>query len=144
MKPTAGQTDLYSTPGYHDGNGRRWFTVCERYSQTVRCRTAIWATQVAYTNGAFHSTTGWYFNNLTYLPYMARSQWVGNPLGHSGQWGSVDGRQWRTECDTAVSGGNGCRSWIWSRFITSKLHPGGHRTYYWTQGWVFNNIVRFR
>src|SRR5690606_20558620 len=40
------QVDLYSTPGYHDVNGRRWFTICEPYSQTVRCRTSIMATTV--------------------------------------------------------------------------------------------------
>ncbi len=144
VKPTSGQTDLYSTPGYHDVNGRRWFTTCEPYSQTVRCRTSIWATQVTYSNGAYQQKTAWYFNNMTYLPYMKRSQWAGNPLGHAGEWTSAEGRTWRTECDTPATGGNGCRSFIWSSFITSKLDSGGNRTYFWTQGWVFNNIVRFR
>ena len=27
-------------------NGRTWFTTCEAYSQTERCRTDIWATTV--------------------------------------------------------------------------------------------------
>ncbi|MDO5735034.1 MAG: Ig-like domain repeat protein [Propionibacteriaceae bacterium] len=142
--PSSGQTDLYSTPGYHFVNGRRWFTTCEPYSQTVRCRTSIWATQVTYSKGAYHRRTGWYFNNLTYLPYMTRAQWVGNPLAQAGQWTAVDGRKWRTECDTPMTGGNGCRSWIWSDFIATRVDARGNRTYFWTQGWVFNNIVRFR
>ena len=144
VKPTSGQTDLYSTPGYHDVNGRRWFTICEPYSQTVRCRTSIWATQVTHSNGAYHQKTAWYFNNMTYLPYMKRSQWANNPLGHAGEWTSAEGRKWRTECDTPATGGNGCRSFIWSSFIASKLDSGGNRTYHWAQGWVFNNIVRFQ
>ncbi len=143
-RPTSGQTDLYSTPGHHNVNGRQWFTTCEPYSQTIRCRTSIWATQVTYRNGAYVPRTAWYFNNLTYLPYMKRSQWLENPLGHAGQWTATDGRKWRTECDTPVSGGNGCRSWVWAGFIASKLDASGNRVFYRTSGWVFNNIVRFR
>ncbi len=142
-QPTSGRTDLYSTPGYHNVNGRRWFTTCEPYSQTVRCRTSIWATQVTYLNGVYMPRTAWYFNNLTYLPYMKRAQWVGNPLGYAGQWTAADGRRWRTECDTPTTGGNGCRSSVWSGFIASKLDSGGNRVFYRTSGWVFNNIVRF-
>ncbi|MDO5735586.1 MAG: pullulanase-type alpha-1,6-glucosidase [Propionibacteriaceae bacterium] len=142
--PTSGQTDLYSTPGYHNVNGRQWFTTCEPYSQTVRCRTSIWATQVTFSNGTYQPRTGWYFNNMTYLPYMKRSQWVGNPLGQAGEWTATDGRKWRTECDTPVTGGNGCRSWAWAGFIASKFDAKGNRVYYGTSGWVFNNIVRFK
>lgn len=142
--PTSGQTDLYSTPGYHEVNGRRWFTSCEAYSQTVRCRTSIWATQVSYSGGAFVTKTGWYFNSLTYLPYMKRTQWADNPLGHTGEWTSTEGREWRTECDTAATGGNGCRSYIRASYIASKFDSRGNRTYYWTNGWVLNSIVRFK
>ncbi|RMB61516.1 Ig-like domain repeat protein [Tessaracoccus antarcticus] len=140
----SGPTDLYSTPGYHDVNGRTWFTTCEPYSQTLRCRTSIWATQVSYVNGAFRSSTGWYFNNLTYLPSMKRSQWAGNPLGHAGEWTSTQGRMWRTECDTLATGGNGCRSFIRARYIVSSVDARGNRAFQWTHGWLFNSMVRFR
>ncbi len=143
-KPSSGQTDLYSTPGFHDVNGRQWFTTCEPYSQTVRCRTLIWSTRVIYTGGAFVQQNGWNFNNMTYLPYMKRAQWAQNPLGYTGQWTTDAGRKWRTECDTAVTGGNGCRSYIWASFITSNFDAGGNRTFEWTKGWLFNNIVRFK
>ena len=144
VRPTSGQTDLYSTPGFHNVNGRQWFTTCEPYSQTVRCRTSIWSTQVKYVGGVYVQKTGWNFNNMTYLPYMKRAQWASNPLGHTGQWTSTDGRKWRTECDTPATGGNGCRSYIWASYITSALDARGNRTYSWTNGWLFNNIVRFK
>ncbi len=132
--------DLYSTPGYHDVNGRKWFTACEKYSQTTRCRTNIYGTQVTQENGKFVSRNGWVFNNLTYLP-SPRSLWKGNPLGNTGEY-TVNGRQWRTECDTAVTGRNGCRSYINSRVIQAVPKGAGY-TYEWNTKWVFNNIVRF-
>ncbi|MDO5737013.1 MAG: alpha/beta hydrolase-fold protein [Propionibacteriaceae bacterium] len=142
--PGSGQTDLYSTPGLHHVNGRWWFTACEDYSQTVRCRTEIWSTQVRSVGGRHVSENGWFFNNLTYLPYMKREQWAGNPLGFAGGWTSTDGRKWRTECDTPQTGGNGCRSSIWSRDVVAQARPGGGYSYTMEWRWVFNNIVRFR
>ncbi|GAB3818310.1 hypothetical protein GCM10028820_20380 [Tessaracoccus terricola] len=132
------QVDLYSTPGYHDVNGRKWFTVCEPYSQTVRCRTSIMATTVVQEQGQYVAKNAWVFNNLTYLP-SAKSLWGANPLGVVGEWTAEDGRNWRTECNTPTTGGNGCRSYVQSKVI--EVNPaGGFR---WTTKWVFNNIVRF-
>lgn len=141
--PGGAQVDLYSTPGHHRVNGRDWFTTCEPYSQTVRCRTDIWATQVRMVNGKFVNQAGWYFNNLTYLPYMKRAQWASNPLGYTGSWTSTDGRKWRTECDTALTGGNGCRSSLWTKVDSATAKPGGGYTFTSQHAWVFNNIVRF-
>ncbi|MEO7588166.1 MAG: right-handed parallel beta-helix repeat-containing protein [Arachnia sp.] len=139
--PTTG--DLYSTPGFHDVNGRKWYTACEAYSQTTRCRTDIWSTQVEFVGGTFVSRTGWHFNNLTYLPYMTRQQWGSNPLANAGEWTSA-GRLWRTECDTAQTGRNGCRSSIFVRgVVESRSGKDGHTTYVRVDKWVFNNIVRF-
>ncbi|MDO5736407.1 MAG: cadherin-like beta sandwich domain-containing protein [Propionibacteriaceae bacterium] len=136
--------DLYSTPGFHDVNGRRWYTSCEPYSQTVRCRTEIWSTQVEYTAGKFVSTTGWHFNNLTYLPQMTRGAWGDNPLANPGTFTSGN-RQWRTECDTPETGGNGCRSFIWTPgAIEAQKSSTGDTHYVRVDKWVFNNIVRFR
>lgn len=42
-------------------------TSCERYSQTERCLTEIWATVVKFEEGRFVRRTGWAFNNLAYL-----------------------------------------------------------------------------
>lgn len=139
-----GVVDVYSTPGLHEVNGRRWYTRCEPYSQTVRCRTDIWATQVRLVKGRFVSSTGWVFNNLTYLPYMTRAEWAGNPLAVAGSWTAVDGRRWRTECDTAVTGADACRSYTWSSFVASEKLPSGSWRHFQSQGWVLNNIVRFK
>lgn len=142
---TTPTVDLYSTPGYHRVNGRIWYTTCEPYSQTARCRTDIWSTQVTYLGGGqFSSRTGWFFNNLTYLPRMTRAQWGDNPLANTGEFTSA-GRKWRTECDTAVTGQGGCRSWIWSPGAVEarRTSVGGYR-YVLVDKWVFNNIVRFR
>lgn len=111
--------DVYSRPGFHNVNGRWWYTHCEPYSQTIRCRTDIWATN--------HGQSAWTFNNLTYLPRMTRAQWGNNPLANPGEFTS-DSRRWRTECETPATGRNGCRSFVWSDHA----------------GWVFNNIVRFK
>ena len=136
---------VYNTPGGQQSQGRLWNTSCEKYSSNVvRCRTDIWATQVVARAGHFVSGTGWVFNNLTYLPLMTRAQWKTNPLGHAGQWTATDGRKWRTECDTPVTGGNGCRSWIWTSFVSSSRTASGGWVYRNDQGWVMNNIVRFR
>ena len=134
--------DIYTAPGIHEVNGRRWFTTCEPYSQTFRCTTQIWSTQVAEVNGKFVSRTGWNFNNLTYVA-SPRSLWVGNPLAATGSWTAADGRKWRTECDTAVSGRNGCRSWVTSRVIQSTRLSDGSYRHGWVTTEVFNNIVRF-
>lgn len=142
--------DVYSVEGTHSFNGRQWRTTCEPYSQTYRCRTEIHATTVVNEGGKLVKTTGWTFNNLTYLP-SRRELWRSNPLGNyakqaaggtTGTWTS-DGRNWRVECDTATSGRNGCRTYIRARFVASTQAANGTWTYAMTEGWVFNNIVRF-
>lgn len=143
VKPTFRPQDVYTTPGYHDVNGRQWFTKCEPYSVTDRCWTSIWSTQVTADGDEFISKTGWFHNNLTYLP-TARSVWSSNSLGYTNAWTSTDGRSWYTECDTAVTGGNGCRSYIRSTVVDSRPVSGGGYTYALTTKWVFNNIVMFK
>lgn len=140
-KPVDGIT-LYTTPGYHNVNGRKWHTTCEPYSQTIRCRTEIWSTSVEYTGGTFVQDTGWHFNNLTYLPQMKRAQWGTNPLASTGSFVS-GGRQWRTECDTPATGGNACRSYIWTSLVHSSKQSNGSYRYWTDENWVFNNIVKF-
>ncbi|MBB1482666.1 S8 family serine peptidase [Tessaracoccus sp. MC1865] len=136
--------DVYNTPGLHMVNGRQWFTACEPYSQTVRCRTMIMATTVTETAGAFTQTTGWVFNNLTYLPRMTRAQWGTNPLARGGAWTSADGRTWRTECDTAATGRGGCRTYLGASVIAALPTAGGGTQYTWVTKEILNNIVRFR
>lgn len=112
--PANAAVDIYITPGTHYVNGRVWQTTCGAYSSTIdRCRTTIKS------GGAF------VFNNLTYRA-APRAAWGGNPLGQTGEW-TQSGRRWRTECDTALTGYNGCRSFI--------MDTSGR--------WVFNNMVRF-
>ncbi len=144
-KPTTkpGQVDVYSTPGVHFVGGRQWWTECEKYSQTTRCTTRIYATQVSQVNGRFVQTNDWVFNNLTYLPQMTRQQWKGNPLGATGSWTDASGRAWRTECDTAVTGRNGCRTYAEADVIAA-VTVNGVRGYRWETRMVLNNIVRFR
>ena len=133
----------YEVPGYHVVNGRQWNTSCEPYSQTIRCRTDIWATVVVLEKGRFVRKTGWHFNNLTYLPMMTRAQWSANPLAIEGEWTS-NGRAWRTECDTAQTGQNGCRAYIRTNVVTATARPDGSWAYSSSLQWVFNNIVRFK
>ena len=134
---------MYERPGYHNVNGRQWFTHCEPSSQTVRCWTYIWATDVQVVQGRFVSTNGWVFNNLTYLPMMKRAQWAGNPLASTGEFTSA-GRQWRTECDTAVTGRGGCRSYIHvNNVVQAERQSDGSYRYFVTNTWRFNSMVRF-
>lgn len=135
---------LYVTPGFHNVNSRQWYTACEPYSQTLRCRTDIWSTQVNYSGGRFVSVTGWHFNNLTYLPYMTRGQWGSNPLANDGSFTSAE-RQWRTECDTATTGADACRSYVFvpNRAQAQRQSDGSYR-YVLADTWVFNNMVLFR
>lgn len=133
--------NLYTTPGRHTYNGRQWNTNCAPYSQTVRCTTEIWATQVKVVGNRYVHVTGWTFNNLTYVA-SPRSLWANNPLGETGEWVSND-RRWRTDCDSRITGRGGCRSYIWSRIVTATPQGGGAYTYTSTGGWVFNNIVHF-
>ncbi|MCC2594583.1 metallophosphoesterase [Tessaracoccus sp. OS52] len=146
-RPTAfpgnGPRVPYEVPGFHNVNGRWWHTECEPYSQTIRCRTSIWATSVAQAGGRFVQSNGWVFNNLSYLPYLSRAAWGTNPLAVPGEWTGADGRRWRTECETPATGRNGCRTWVEASVIASSL-VDGERTFRWTKTWVFNNSVRFR
>jgi len=134
---------VYTTPGGHIQNGRLWNTTCAKYSSViVRCRTDIWATQVVLQGGRYRTVTGWYFNNLTYLP-QPRAAWGDNPLagrgvnGGSIEWTSA-GRRWRTECNTPQTGQGGCRSYIWTTYLARQGN-----TYVRRSGFVFNNIVTF-
>ncbi len=103
----------------------------------------IWATQVTQPNGVFQQNNGWVFNNLTYLPRMKRAEWGTNPLAVTGTWTSSEGRRWRTECDTALTGRGGCRSFITASVIQATPQAGGGFTYQWVTKEVFNNMVRF-
>lgn len=135
-------TNVYTTPGYHNLNGRLWFTKCEAYSQTRRCETAIWATQGTYSGGQIAMKTQWTFNNLTYLP-SPRALWVNNNLARKIEWTEA-GRSWKTDCDSAATGRNGCRSYINSRVVEAVANKGGGFTYRLADKWVFNNIVQFQ
>lgn len=135
--------DIYVTEGRWSKNGRQWATDCGTYSSTIdRCETEIWATQVIYAGGRYVNKSGWYFNNLTYKP-APRAAWAGNPLAGNGvyqgtaTWSS-DGRQWRTECDTDLTGRNGCRT-----FVTADVIERAGTGYRTVTKEVFNNMVRF-
>ena len=137
VTPMPPKGDFYETPGFHRVNGRDWLTVCEPYSVTHRCWTYIWGTKVQESGGRFVQVNGWNFNNLTYVA-APRSVWAGNKLAYTNEWTATDGRKWRTECETAQTGRNGCRSWVESDVIEYTGSGYRHAT-----KWVFNNIVRF-
>ena len=140
-QPARADVNVYTTPGYHVVNGREWRTTCGPYSSTIdRCRAEIKATQTQYENGRYVTRTAYVFNNLTYLP-APRSQWTGNPLATPGVF-TLNGRQWKTECDTAWTGKNACRSFIWATVIEATRSASG-TTYQRVAKWVFNNIVLF-
>lgn len=138
-----GSVDIYITAGDWAKNGRHWKTSCEGYSSTIeRCTTTIWASTNAPVRGGYATTTGWTFNNLTYKA-SPRAQWKNNPLGGYGKYNgdarwTSDGRQWRTECDTAVTGNGGCRSYV----RASVIERTGN-TFRVVDKEVFNNMVRF-
>ncbi len=135
--------DVYTTPGYHKLNGREWITSCEPYSVTERCRTYIYATQAQLISGKVVQRNGWFFNNLTYKA-SPRSVWKNNPLGYTNEWTTDEGRRWRTECDTPATGGNACRSYIWTNTLDYVKQSDGSYAYKPNTKFVFNNIVRFK
>ncbi len=143
-KDTISAAQLYVTDGQHTVNNRAWKTVCEPYSQTKRCRTEIWSTQALQRNGSFSMVEGWVFNNLTYVE-SPREMWADNPLGNHDNkgWTADDGRKWKTECDTATTGGNGCRSYVWGTAATGAAKTSGGYRFSTKQEWAFNNMVRF-
>lgn len=136
---------LYTTPGYHttpgqSGKQNRWFTSCEPYSRTVRCKTLYWreyranyAPSGPYAASMIYDPQ-WVFNNLTYLPMMTRKEWGSNPLAINGGWRDSAARLWKTECDTPKTGRGGCRTYIYTN--------GGYSTGPWY--WTFNNMVLFK
>ncbi|MGO1384276.1 MAG: M15 family metallopeptidase [Arachnia sp.] len=116
---------------------RQWREKCELYSSEVtRCRVEIFATNVTWDGAGFSVKNRWTFNNLIYKP-SARKQWLGNPLATPGEH-RIDGRLWRTQCETAWTGGNGCRS----EMLAYVPHFDGTR-YVNKVKWVFNNTVQF-
>lgn len=134
----ADDTRVYTQPGHHFVNDRYWRTACEMYSSSVvRCTTEIWGTAVVEHNGRYISHDGWVFNTLTYLP-SDRDAWGKNPLANPGDWVGDDGRRWRTECDTAVTGRGGCRSYA----VTTTVTISGTE-YKAAKAWVVNNLVKF-
>ena len=135
---------VYTTPGKQTVNGRQWRTTCEKYSSSVyRCQAEIWATQVRKkpTGTGYEMVNGWAFNNLTYLP-SARNSWSGNPLATPGEFES-QGRRWKTECNNAWTGADGCRSYIWADVVEADLDGNGSRRFTPVKKWLFNNIVTF-
>lgn len=110
----------------------------------MRCFTDIWGTQVSYVGGRYVATNGWVHNNLTYLPYLTRAQWGSNPLANAGGFTSA-GRQWRTECDTATTGADACRSYILtSNKVQAAQNADGSWRYFLADVWEFNNMVLFK
>lgn len=146
--PAAAQTDVYVTEGTHVINGREWRTACVPYSQTKRCTTEIKATVVSWNGSGYVQTTGFVFNNLTYAA-APRSLWNNNPLGGNGvvgarlDWTASDGREWRTECDTALTGSGGCRSFIKAGVIEAYRTSSGSTAYRRVTKEIMNNMVRF-
>ena len=141
------EDDVYSKAGTYALNNRLWKVACEPYSTTQRCLTEIWGTQVQTVRGQHQRVTGWQFNNLTYAP-SERSIWSKNLLGGFGRPGyqgdvTSAGRQWRVKCDTAVSGRNGCRTYILTNVVTATPSASGGYTFTAKPDYVFNNIVRF-
>ncbi len=132
-----GGSDLYDTPGFHNVGGRKWMTVCEPYSATRRCYTYIWGTTIQAYGNSYAQVNGWLFNNLTYAASPKRI-WRGNPLAANGSWTSDEGRTWRTECDTAASGRNGCRNYV----VATVIERSGDAYRVVTKE-VFNSQVRF-
>lgn len=133
----AGST-VYDTPGVQQVNGRWWSTSCEKYSKNVdRCWTYIWGDSVIEYNGSYMVQKDWQFNNLTYLA-SSRASWGSNPLSRNGTWVGSDGHRWRTECDTKVTGRNGCRTYRMSKDLVKTGNGFSNR-----ESWVFNNIVLF-
>lgn len=129
---------VYTTPGSHSVNGREWRTSCDQYSTTVfRCRTDILARTVVVSGGRYVERNAYVFNNLTYLA-SPRQNWAGNPLAVNGEWTADDGRRWRTECDTAQTGRDGCRSWAMATVVAKRGSGFVQET-----KMVFNNIVLF-
>ena len=132
--------NVYTTPGDHVVNGRKWRTSCEKYSSTIRCRAEILATQVVKVDGRWTQRTGYVFNNLTYLP-LESGTWGKNPLANTGSWVDANGRGWRTECNTATTGRGGCRTYI----VTDVTRYDDYNVRYVTERrWVFNNVVYLR
>ncbi|MDO5676128.1 MAG: CAP domain-containing protein [Propionibacteriaceae bacterium] len=145
VNPTnpAKDDEVYSKAGVFALNNRLWKVACEPYSQTQRCRTEIWATQVQTVKGKYERVTGWTFNNLTYAP-MARSLWGQNPLVVPREH-TIKDRVWKTECNTAETGTNACRSFIKTDVVSATPKAGGGYTYTVKRDeWVFNNIVRYK
>lgn len=130
---------VYTTPGQHTVNGRQWRTTCEPYSQTLRCRTEIWATQVQRSGNRYVRQTGWAFNNLTYLP-LSSGVWGSNPLAKAGEWVDSTGRQWRTECGMPKVGRDTCRTYARASVVSTYM-AGGQWRYRTSTEWVFNNMV---
>lgn len=134
--PAQADIDVYTTPGTHTVNGRQWKTVCSKYSSNVdRCTTELWATTVAFNGRSYVESKGWAFNNLTYKTSRRATWEEWNPLVTPGTH-VIDGRSWKTECDTAWTGGNGCRSEIFATVIDKV--GSGYKT---VNKYVFNNIV---
>lgn len=134
-KVATSATQVYQQTGVWAFNGRTWKTNCSTYSSTERCRTEIWGTLVTYKNGKFSQGNAWVFNNLTYKT-SPRSVWAADdPLVTPGEH-TVNGRKWKTECNTSWTGQGACRSQIWA--TVAGLKDGKYQN---INQWVFNNIV---
>lgn len=134
-KKATSATQVYTQTGTWAFNDRTWVTNCTPYSSTERCRTEIWGTLVTYKDGKFTQKNQWVFNNLTYKT-SPRSIWApDDPLVTPGEH-TVNGRKWKTECNTAWTGQGACRSQIWA--TVAGLKDGKFQN---INKWVFNNIV---
>ncbi len=140
VTPSQRPVNVYTDPGYHEVNGRKWFTRCEPYSATERCFTSIWASQVQSVNGKLQWVTGWVFNNLTYLP-MDKETWKGNKLASTNEWTTAEGRKWRTECGTPATGRDGCRSYLLT--TVWEASSAGSNSFVQENRWVLNNMLSF-
>lgn len=134
----------YITPGIHEVDGERFTTRCEPFEQTTRCWTYEWDDKVTHVGGQFQVSKGWVFRNVAYLPWMTREQWGDDPRATTGTH-TVDGKTWRTECDTARTGEDACQTWVLQEHtIQSRTRPDGSKTYFIAPQWVHTGVVFFR
>lgn len=139
---------VYTTAGKHTVEGRTWRTTCKAGSPSQRCRTEVWGSGNAMPSARLTSKESWVFHTETYLP-ADRAAWKDNPLGGNGETGyskewKKGKQQFKTECDTATSGKNACRTYVKANPLkpvsdTRRLVVDNVPT-----DWVLHSIVLFK
>lgn len=114
--------DPMTTPGIHLIDGQWWNVDCTygappkaTCTVTVKTQLPVYDTLRKY----YALQTAWVRNRTVVLDALSPS-WDANPLSHSGEFVSGNGRRWKVTCSAEAPAPRTCQTFVWSSVLVAS------------------------